>query len=70
MAAATNQRDKATGSCSSLERDCGRDEENANPSLVATASSALIGSDPDQEFVQEEATIPSGWTRVKLEPDC
>jgi hypothetical protein len=33
--------------------------------------SALIGSDPDQEVVQEEATrdeILSGWTRIKLEP--
>jgi hypothetical protein len=70
MAASANQRDNAAGSCSSLETDCGCDEENAKPSLVAAASSALTGSDQDQEFVQEEATILSGWARVKLEPDC
>jgi hypothetical protein len=63
----SNQRGKATGSCSSLEEDGGgRDEEDSN--------SALIGSYPDQEVIQEEAAtrceIPSGWARVKLEPDC
>ncbi len=67
-ASRTNQRGKAkTGSCRSAEEDGGgRDEEDS--------SSALTGSYPDQEVVQEEATtpreIPSGWTRVKLEPDC
>jgi hypothetical protein len=68
-----NQRGKAIGSCPSVEEDGGgRDEEDSKPSLVT--SSALIGSYTDQEVVQEEATtpaeIPSGWTRVKLEPDC
>jgi hypothetical protein len=55
-----HQGDNATVSGSSVETDCGRD----------TSSSALIGSGPDQEVVQDEATIPSGWTCVKLEPDC
>jgi hypothetical protein len=58
---------------SSVEEDGGdRDAEDSKPSLVT--SSALIGSYPDQEVVQEESTtpddIPSGWVRVKLEPDC
>ncbi len=72
----TNQRGKATaGSCSSVEEDGGgRDEEDSKPSPV-TSSALPIGSYPHQEVVvQEEATtpdeIPSGWTRVKLEPDC
>jgi hypothetical protein len=73
MVAKTNQRGKAIRTCSSLEADVGvRDEEDSRPSLVT--SSALIGSYPDQDVGQEEATppgeIPSGWTRVKLEPDC
>jgi hypothetical protein len=70
-AASTNQRGKATGSCSSTETYCGLDEEDANLSLVT--SGALIGSCPGQEVVQEEAAlgeIPAGWIRVKLEPDC
>ncbi len=33
-----------------------------------------VGSDPDEEVVQEEATtpdeVPSGLSRVKPEPDC
>jgi hypothetical protein len=68
------QRGEVTvGSCSSVQEDGGGgDEEDSKPSLVT--SSALIGSYPDQEVVQEEATIPdeipSGWVRVKLEPDC
>jgi hypothetical protein len=50
----------------------GIDEEESNSSLVT--SRARIGSDPGQEVVQdEEATtfcaIPSGWVRVKLEPE-
>jgi hypothetical protein len=57
---------------SSLETNCGMDEEDSNPSSVT--SSATIRSDPDQEVAQEEVTtpneIPSGWTLVKLEPDC
>jgi hypothetical protein len=71
----TNQRGKvATDSCSSVKKEDGggRDEDSTKPSLVA--SSALVGSYPRQEVVQEEAPtpdeIPSGWTRVKLEPDC
>jgi hypothetical protein len=74
VAANANQSGNATGSCSSVEQDGGgRDETDSNPSLVT--SSALIGSYPDLDVVQEEATtapdeIPSGWARVKLEPDC
>jgi hypothetical protein len=70
MAARTNHEGNATGSCSSAETACGLGEEDSNPSLVT--SSALIGSDPDQEVVQEEATpdeIMSGTTPAKLEPD-
>jgi hypothetical protein len=73
MAARTNPRGGATGKRSSVEKDGGRDEEDSNPFLVTT-SSALVASYPDQEeVVQEESThykIPSGWKRVKLEPDC
>jgi hypothetical protein len=47
MAASKNQRDNATGSCSSVETDCGLDEEDSKPSLVT--GHALIGSDPEQE---------------------
>jgi hypothetical protein len=75
----TNQRGagKATGtSCgSAVEEDGGnRNEQDSKPSMV-TSSALAIGSYPHQEVVvQEEATtpdeIPSGWTRVKLEPDC
>jgi hypothetical protein len=71
--ARTNQRNKATGSSSSVEEDgVGRDEEDSKLSLVT--SGARIGSSPGQEVVQEQATtlgeIPYGWTPVKLEPDC
>jgi hypothetical protein len=66
-AARTNPRGGATGSPSSVERDGGRDEEDSKPSPLVT-SSALIASYPNQEVVQEDR-IPSGWTRVKLEPD-
>jgi hypothetical protein len=78
IAAKTNQRGKTTsGSCSSscVEDDAGGpDEEDSDPSFM-TSSSARIGSDPGQETVQEEEAttvceIPSGWARVKLEPDC
>jgi hypothetical protein len=67
MAASIKQRGNATGSYGLNE------EEDSNPSPVT--STALICSYPDQEVVQEEATttpdvIPSGWVRVKLEPDC
>jgi hypothetical protein len=71
----TNQRGEAAGSCGSVEEcgGAGRKEEDSKPSLV-TSSALLIGSYSDQVAVQEEVTtpndIPSGWTRVKLEPDC
>jgi hypothetical protein len=75
MAARRNQRSKTTGGCSCVEDDVGGlDEEDSNPSPVT--SGARIGLDPGQEVVQEEEVttapgeIPSGWTRVKLEPDC
>ena len=73
IAARTNERDRATGTCNAMKNHDGHDEEDPSPSLV-TSSSTLIGSDPsDQEvLVQEEATpdaIPSGWIRTKLEPD-
>jgi hypothetical protein len=58
MVARTNQRDGG-----------GRDKKDSKPSLV-TSGAALVGSFPDQEVVQEQATIPYGWSRVKLEPDC
>jgi hypothetical protein len=60
MAASANQRGNAAAvSSSSVETDCGLDKEDSNPSPVVT-SSALIGSDPDEEVVQEEATSESG----------
>jgi hypothetical protein len=73
IAARENPRGGAIGRPSSVENDGGRDEEDSNPFLVTTRS-ALVASYPDQEeVVQEESThykIPSGWKRVKLEPDC
>jgi hypothetical protein len=74
MGARTSQRGKATAFSSPVEEDGGSpDEGDAKPSLV-TSTAARIGSHPDQEVVQEQATtlgeIPYGWTRVKLEPDC
>jgi hypothetical protein len=69
MATRSTQRGKATGSCSSVEKDTGRYEEDAKPPLVT--SGAIISSDPDQEVVQEEATpddIPSSRRRTKFEP--
>jgi hypothetical protein len=73
MIVRTNQRGKATSTCSSLEADVGvREEEDSRPRLVT--ASALVGLYPDREVVQDEAIppgkIPSGWTRIKLEPDC
>jgi hypothetical protein len=70
----TNRGGKATGSCSSIEEDGGgHDEEDSKPSAV-TSNAPILGSDPEQEVVQEEAIthreIPLGWIRVKLEPDC
>jgi hypothetical protein len=65
MAATTNPIGGAIGSPSSVEEDVGRDDEDSKP---------YPPSYPDQEVVvPEEATlykIPSGWKRVKLEPDC
>jgi hypothetical protein len=66
-AARANPRGGAVGSPSYVEKDGGRDEEDSKPSPLVT-SSALIASYPNQEVVQEDR-IPSGWTRVKLEPD-
>jgi hypothetical protein len=66
MGAGTNQRDKATAtsSCSFVEEDSGRDDNDSKPSLV-TSSDAPTGSYPEQEVVQEEeeapGEIPSGW---------
>jgi hypothetical protein len=73
MGARINRRGKTTTSSTSVEKDgVGRDEEDSKPSVVT--SGARIGSSPDQEVIQEQATtlgeIPCGWTRVKLEPDC
>jgi hypothetical protein len=68
IAARTKERDGAIGSRSYVEKDGGPDEEDSIPSLVAS-SSALVASYPDQEIVQDYK-IPSGWKRVKLEPDC
>jgi hypothetical protein len=75
ISASTNPRGgDAIGDRSSVEKDHGgRDEEDSKPSPVTT-SSPIVASSPDQEVVQEEAThykeIPSGWKRIKLEPDC
>jgi hypothetical protein len=58
MAATTKQRGNATGSCSSVETDCGLDEEDPSPSPLT--SSAVIGSDPvEDQVVKEEATPES-----------
>jgi hypothetical protein len=73
----TNPRGKRTsGNCSCVEDYVGGlEEEDSNTSLVTV--SARTGSDPGQEVDQEEeeeattlCEIPSGWARVKLEPDC
>jgi hypothetical protein len=66
MSASTNQRGNAIGSCSYVETVCSLDEEDSNPPPVT--SSALIGSAPYQEAVQEGATPESGQmaaTRTK-----
>jgi hypothetical protein len=62
MESMTNPIGKATGSCSSLETDGGRKEEEDSKASLVT-SSALIGSSPDEKFDQEESPgqIPSGW---------
>jgi hypothetical protein len=75
MAAMTNQRGNATDTCTSLETDGGpNEEEDSKPSPVTSSgSSAVIASNPGHQVVQEEPTagqIPSGWIRMKLEPDC
>jgi hypothetical protein len=71
MAATTNPRGGASGR-SSVEKDGGHDEEDSKPSLVNSSSVLVVASYPDQEVVQEHThyEIPSGWKRVKLEPDC
>jgi hypothetical protein len=60
-----------------VEEHGGRYEEDSKPSLMTTSSVARIVSYPNEEVDQEEEEeeakpreIPSGWTRVKLEPDC
>jgi hypothetical protein len=80
MAARTNQKGNATGSCSSVEKDDGRGEEDPKPPLVTT-SALIIGSDPDQEVVligsyPKQAVVQKGEAtpyeipyRVELEPD-
>jgi hypothetical protein len=73
IAARTNPRGSAAiGKRRSVEKDGGRDDEDSKPSLVTSSSTLLVASYPDQEAVQEEPhyKIPSGWKRVKLEPDC
>jgi hypothetical protein len=74
MGARTNQRGKAIDSCGSVEEDGGRNEEDSKPSPVTSSSARTLSSFPKQEVVQQEEAapgeIPSGWTRVKLEPDC
>jgi hypothetical protein len=77
MGADAHQRGKAAGtSCSSLETDGGRDEEeeDSKPSPVTSSgTTALTGWGPCHQAVQEKPTpgqIPHGWTRVKLEQDC
>jgi hypothetical protein len=74
IAARTNPRGSAAiGKRRSVENDSGRDDdEDSKPSLVTSSSALLVASYPDQEVVQENTRykIPSGWTRVKLEPDC
>jgi hypothetical protein len=73
MADMTNRRGNATFSDSYVEEDGVREEEDSKPSLATRTSSAGIDSCQDQEVVQEDVAvgeIPSGWTRVKLEPDC
>jgi hypothetical protein len=62
MAANATAMSLATESFTSVENDDGRDEEE--PEAVLVTNSVRIGSDPDQEVVQEDATcdgIPSGW---------
>jgi hypothetical protein len=70
----TNQRGNATGNCSSVEKDDGRDQEDPKPPPRVTISVRISSPDPDQEVVvPEEATpdayLPPGWARIKLEPD-
>jgi hypothetical protein len=72
MAARTNPRDGAIDSGNPVEKDGDREEEDSKPSL-GTSSAVTASSYPDQEVVQEATQhykIPSGWKRVKLEPDC
>jgi hypothetical protein len=67
-ASETNQRGKAAVSGSMVEKDGGdRDDEDSGSSPMGTC--------PDQEVASEATArtsgeIPSGWTCVKLEPDC
>ena len=69
--ARTNHSENATVSCSSIEEDASRDEEDPRPPLGT--HSTQIDSDPNQKVAPEEATpdayLPPGWTHTKLEPD-
>ena len=73
IAARTNERDNARGSCIAGKKFGGYDEEDSSlSSLVTTTSRTLMGSGSDQEVAQREPRpddiVPSGWTRAKLEP--
>jgi hypothetical protein len=68
MDAGRNQKDKATAasSCSSVEKDSGRNEKDSKPSLETSSDAptgAPTGSYQDQEVVQEEEAHP-----VKFRP--
>jgi uncharacterized protein YbgA (DUF1722 family) len=65
-ATSTKKRDKATGSCNSVEEDIGGLGKYSKPSPV-TSITALIGFSISREVVQEEAKhgeIPSSWKVV------
>jgi hypothetical protein len=58
MVAGTNdERNKVTGSCSSVEDDSGGEDEG-DPKPPPLTISVLIGSYPDQEVVRKEAAVP------------
>jgi hypothetical protein len=58
MVAGTNdERNKVTGSCSSVEEDSGGEDEG-DPKPPPVTIRALIGSYPDQEVVRKEAAAP------------
>ena len=72
MTAGTIRRGTAAGSCSSVEKYDGHDEEDPNsPRLVTSSTALIISPDRDQEVDPAEADVylPPGWARTKLEPD-